>query len=301
MTKISIIVPIYNVEKYLKKAIDSLSKQTLNDIEIICIDDASTDNSLKILKDLSLNDNRIKIIEQKENQGQGIARNIGMNEAKGDYIMFLDPDDWYELNACELLYNIAIENNANVVEATCKKVNEITNEIEIFDNYKFVSQNFNLNIKPNTFVEARKLKNYNIRYYELSSWGKIFKTSFLKEKNIKFSPYRRAEDQPFMFDVKLATPIYYIDMPIYNYLIRENSSRTYQILYEEITEEIKKVTSKYKNDKFAQNSFNRYVVWRFYSKYKNEYNSTNLIKFIFENCKYWSIRQFYLLMKDICL
>ena len=104
MIKISIIIPVYNTEKYLKKCLDSIINQTLKSLEIICIDDCSTDNCLHILKEYQLKDNRIKIIEQKENKGQGVARNLGLNIAEGEYIMFLDPDDWLELNALEILY-----------------------------------------------------------------------------------------------------------------------------------------------------------------------------------------------------
>ena len=105
MTKVSIIIPVYNRENYLPKALDSAVNQTLKDIEIICIDDCSTDNSLGILKEYASKDNRIIVLEQKENQGQGVARNRALDIAKGEYIMCLDSDDWLELNACELAYN----------------------------------------------------------------------------------------------------------------------------------------------------------------------------------------------------
>ncbi len=100
MPKVSIIIPIYNVEKYIKKCLDSLIKQTLDDIEIICVNDGSPDNSMEIVNEYAKNDKRFIVLTQ-ENQGTGAARNKGIDAATGEYIMFLDPDDWYEFDACE--------------------------------------------------------------------------------------------------------------------------------------------------------------------------------------------------------
>lgn len=101
--KVSIIVPIYNVEKFLPYALESCINQTLWDIEIICINDGSTDGSLEILKDYAKKDSRIVVID-KENGGVSSARNVGLEAANGQWIMFLDPDDYYERNACERVW-----------------------------------------------------------------------------------------------------------------------------------------------------------------------------------------------------
>lgn len=105
MCKVSVIVPVYNTEKYLKECLESIVNQTLDDIEIICVNDGSTDNSLDILKDYAKDDSRIKIISQ-ENNGQGSARNKGLSIAKGDYIYFMDSDDIIELDTLKDCYNI---------------------------------------------------------------------------------------------------------------------------------------------------------------------------------------------------
>ena len=97
MVKISVIVPIYNVSNYLKRCLDSLIRQTLKDIEIICINDGSSDNSLEILVQYSQKDSRIKIINQ-ENRGVSEARNSGINIAQGEFLSMVDPDDWIENN-----------------------------------------------------------------------------------------------------------------------------------------------------------------------------------------------------------
>jgi glycosyltransferase involved in cell wall biosynthesis len=115
--KVSIIVPVYNVEKYLRECLDSLVNQTLKDIEIICINDASPDNSLKILKEYKKkNPKLIKIIDLKKNVGQGCARNHGLDKAQGEYISFVDSDDYVDVTMCEKLYAFAKKNGADLVQ-----------------------------------------------------------------------------------------------------------------------------------------------------------------------------------------
>jgi len=98
--KVSIIIPVYNAEKYIREDLDSLLGQSLREIEVICVDDGSKDSSLKILEDYQRKDDRIKILKQ-ENKGAGAARNEGMKEAKGDYLIFLDADDFFEKDMLE--------------------------------------------------------------------------------------------------------------------------------------------------------------------------------------------------------
>ncbi|PPS21321.1 glycosyltransferase family 2 protein [Brachyspira murdochii] len=109
MIKISVIIPVYNVESYLRECLDSVINQTLKDIEIICIDDNSTDNSYNILLDYQKIDNRIKIIKHKENLGLGPARNSGIKVAIGEYIYFIDSDDYISDNYINALYESAIK------------------------------------------------------------------------------------------------------------------------------------------------------------------------------------------------
>ena len=113
MPKVSVIIPVYNTEKYLEKCLDSVCNQTLSDIEIICVDDCSTDNSLNILKEYAQKDNRIKLIEFKENKGAAAARNEGIKAATGEYIGFIDSDDYPETDSYyEQLYTKAKQENA---------------------------------------------------------------------------------------------------------------------------------------------------------------------------------------------
>ena len=101
--KVSIIIPVYNVEKYLQKCLESLVNQTLKEIEIICINDGSTDKSEEILKIFAQKDDRI-IVVNKENEGQSVARNVGIKLAKGEFLGFVDSDDWVDLDFFEKLY-----------------------------------------------------------------------------------------------------------------------------------------------------------------------------------------------------
>ena len=114
MPKVSIIVPVYNMQNYLKKCFDSLINQTLADVEIIVVNDESTDNSPEIIEAYALMDKRIKVINRK-NGGLSMARNSGMSVATGEYIGFVDSDDWVELEMYEKMYDLASKHSADIV------------------------------------------------------------------------------------------------------------------------------------------------------------------------------------------
>lgn len=118
MPKISIIIPVYKVEKYLNRCLDSIIAQTFTDWECILIDDGSPDNSGKICDEYAANDDRFVVIHQ-ENAGVSAARNVGLDVAKGEWIGFVDSDDWIERNTYEIVYKNAIENNADIVQWGC--------------------------------------------------------------------------------------------------------------------------------------------------------------------------------------
>ena len=140
MCKISVIIPVYNVEKYLKKCLDSICNQTLQDIEIICVDDGSSDSSLEILRQYEAKDSRVKVLTQ-SNQKQGAARNNGISIAKGEYLGFIDSDDWIDLDYYEQLYNsaktfdcdIAIADYIRIGNGTTKKRLHIKDEVIVTD------------------------------------------------------------------------------------------------------------------------------------------------------------------------
>ncbi|WP_096027937.1 glycosyltransferase family 2 protein [Campylobacter lanienae] len=218
MPKISIILPIYNVELYLKECLDSLINQTLKDIEIICINDKSTDNSLSILKEYANKDNRIIVLEQEINQGPGVARNRGIDIAKGDYIMFCDPDDWYELNACEICYD---------------KISKGDNDIAFFSLNRYLDDTGEL--EPNTkrlmhFYKYFDLDSINVdecpEYYIPTMFPvtNIYSKNFLNKYNIRFGSSYSYEDHIFTMSSLLhAKKFIAINNILYNYRIRNNS------------------------------------------------------------------------------
>ena len=166
--KISVIIPVYNAETYLLECLDSIVNQTLKDIEIICVNDGSTDNSLSILKEYASKDNRIKIID-KENEGQGYARKIGLDNATGEYILFCDNDDYYsELTAFEELYNYIEKVKVDVV---------IFNFIESYINrFVYTKNSIHFPNKKNfTFIDIKDFFFSN----RVVPWSKIYSKQFL--------------------------------------------------------------------------------------------------------------------------
>ena len=130
MPKVSIIVPVYNVEKYLSKCLDSIVNQTLKDIEIICINDGSVDNSQSVLEAYAKKDTRIKVINQ-ENLGLSCARNKGIDIAQGEYIGFVDSDDWIDLEFYEELYNNAINTQSDIAASSILRKRLITQKSRV--------------------------------------------------------------------------------------------------------------------------------------------------------------------------
>lgn len=172
--KISVIVPVYNVEKYLRRCLDSVINQTLKDIEIICVDDGSTDSSFEILKEYAKEDGRIQLI-QKENGGLSSARNAGIRVAKGEYIGFVDSDDWIDPNFYEKLYAAAKKYDADSACASIKRPyasGKVRNKL-IFKSEELLK------------TTAEKYKRHDIPA-KCYVWNKIYKRSELERQHLTF-------------------------------------------------------------------------------------------------------------------
>lgn len=213
MTKITVIIPVYNVEKYIRKCLDSIINQTLKDIEIIIVNDGSPDNCQSIIDEYAKKDDRIISLIQ-ENGRQGKARNNGLKHAKGEYISFIDSDDYIETNMLEKMYNKAKEEDSDIVICSNYHIYETTNIKEsIFIDEELMEDSIN----------NKKNKLLNI----ISPCYKIYKRSLLLNNNISFMEKLYYEDLAFSLkSLVLANKISYVNEPLYYYIIREGSTMT---------------------------------------------------------------------------
>lgn len=197
MDKVSVIIPVYNIEKYLSRCLDSIVSQTYQNLEIICVNDGSTDNSLNILEQYQKLDNRVIIITT-ENFGQGAARNKGIEVATGKYIMFSDSDDFMSSNMVEVLVDSIKQSGSEVVASDFYTNNA---HIELQNQKYFLYKQFP-NINQNTkFVNIDVNDIMNYLYVTVTCWGKIFTADFLKNNNILFPPNNINDDVIFWADV----------------------------------------------------------------------------------------------------
>lgn len=222
MVKVSVIIPVYNTEKYLRKCLDSVCNQTLKDIEIICVNDCSPDNCLNILREYAENDNRIKIIDFAENKGAAAARNAGIDWAQGEYLGFVDSDDFIDLDFYEKLYNKAAETGADAVKG----------KIKILGNEQNVAKKVFYNING----DVRK----NFAYFCHSFTSAIYNINFLKTNKIYFPQNVRFFEDPYfsisaLFHYK---NVQVIDNTCYNYVFNNmslTSHKTGEALCEELS------------------------------------------------------------------
>ena len=179
---ISVIIPVYNVEKYLSQCLDSVINQTYKNLEIICVDDSSTDNSLEILKEYAQKDTRIKIIKNEKNLGLGLTRNEGVKVAKGEYIHFLDSDDWMNLNAYEKLFDTVKKINfPDVITFSYFSHNQITGKIKKIRLLTWKHNNYCLATRfaPKCCACVsvnRRIIISNFKKYRFSTWEKRHST-----------------------------------------------------------------------------------------------------------------------------
>lgn len=214
---ISVIIPVYNVEKYLDQCLSSVIEQSFNNIEILCINDCSTDSSLKILEKFSAKDPRIKIINNQQNLKAGLSRNIGIKEAKGEYIHFLDSDDWLEDNAYKKLAE-CINRNPNIDVIRFRYIQHNlprkTSEEEVFPNRVC------LNKITNIYKEPCCVQNW-----ATNPWCKLHNTKFIQNNNLFFNDYCCMEDTQQALKVILkANEVYFLDDVLINYRLNREDS-----------------------------------------------------------------------------
>lgn len=288
MPKVSILVPIFNVEKYLKDCLNSLINQTLKDIEIICINDGSTDNSLEIINEYAQKDNRIKVIN-KSNSGYGDSMNKGLEIATGEYIGIVESDDFVKDTMFEELCNLAFSNNLDIVKS---------------DFYYYITKN-------NVSRQAGKIKKNINKVFSAKDdlsilklmptiWSAIYRRKFLEENNIKFLPTFGAsyQDTSFAFKALVSAQRIMFTNKAYLYYRQDNEnssvkskSKVYAICdeWEEITNYLNSKTElkSFANDIKVAIQFNSYLwnVIRIDEIYRDEFISKfkDTFKFYLDN------------------
>lgn len=274
MVKFSIVVPIYNVEKYIGELIESLQKQTLKDIEIILVDDGSPDNSGKICDDYAAGDDRITVIHKK-NAGVSAARNDGLAIATGEYIMFCDSDDWLPLDALQKLYEEGKRTNADIVIGEVYQSKNGNNTIARFYEKYFTTRD---EVFIKKMIQADFYKTYCPMPHPVGPafgyggpWNKAVKLSLIKENNIKFDVRVKGIFDDIIYTAYIlanAKTVSYIQEPVYYYRLIPNSiTRTYKANALEINNAIfnswNEFIAKYGKDGFFAKPYYAMVIRRF--------------------------------------
>lgn len=209
---ISIVIPVYNVERYLSRCIESILNQTYENWEAVFVNDGSKDNSLEILKDYQKRDNRIIVIDKK-NEGSGVARNTGVERSKGEYLTFLDSDDWYEKDFLEKLYNNLKENNSDISMCNPRMT------------YDDTQKNKNINVYHFNSIDLSKFPDEILGILAMPViWNKLYKKEIIIKNDIKFPNYSFSEDVEFLYKVFLyVNKVSKVEEYLYNYYQRDNS------------------------------------------------------------------------------
>lgn len=248
--KVSIIVPVYNVEKYLKRCLNSLIKQTLQEIEIIIVNDGSTDNSLAICKEFENIDKRIKVYS-KNNEGLGLTRNYGISKCNGKYIAFVDSDDFVSLDFYEKMYTNIEENNTDAVFAEFRNHrNDGTDSVGEKNSFKediVSTKEYLYNI-----LHVKNESLYGKDYLNMSVWRSLYKREIIEKYNIKFESERKFISEDILFNIdfcEVSNKISFQKDTYYYYCYNSDSlTKKYKknrfemdlILYEEIIRRMKK-------------------------------------------------------------
>lgn len=203
--KVSIIVPIYNVEQYLRQCLDSLVNQTYKNIEIICVDDGSTDASSEILTEYALKSSKVRVIRQ-ENSGLSAARNVGFSFATGKYVMYVDSDDWIDVETCNTAVSVAIKYGADVV--FWPYIREFTGAQRpktlffdgrvVFDKERFFEQVF----KTIVGLHGDFLKHPENADTLVTAWGKLYRRELLVENNAAFVSTKEIGTEDALFNIQ---------------------------------------------------------------------------------------------------
>lgn len=258
--KVSIIIPVYNAEKTIKRCIDSIIDNTYKNYEIILVNDGSIDQSEKICLELQKNNSKIKYFKNKKNSGVSYTRNKGINVATGKYMIFIDSDDWVENNYIETLVSAVVDNKGfyNFV---------ITGYIN--DDKKFNNQVTKVNFfDTNISIKIFSLKKYIIDFYEANLlgqlWNKIFVSEYIKNSRIYFDENLKiGEDLKFILAYLKNNKfenIYYVNCCLYHYMRVQENSLMYQVNENNVATTLNNMTKLYQLIGFKDNEINQILI-----------------------------------------
>ncbi len=241
MKRVSIIVPVWNVEQYLRKCLDSLVNQTFKDIEIVIINDSSPDNSQAIIDEYKKNYPDLISCYIKENGGQASARNLGLKKCHGEYITFVDSDDWVDTEMVEKMYNQAINTNSDIV--VCEAYSVVDGNVKKLDIFKSENLDFYKKYIVNT---------------PGACWGQLIKKDIITNNDLYFLEHHFYEDIAVMPALCLFSKrITYLNECLYYYLVR-NGSTMKQVKYSQSLEDIFDSLDYLSNIFIKNNSFEKY-------------------------------------------
>lgn len=225
--KFSIILPVYNVEAFLDDCLQSLIKQSYSNLEILCINDGSKDNSLSILKKYAAQDSRIKVFDR-ANQGSGISRNFGIAQSSGEYLSFIDPDDWVETDTYRKLYEFikAKPEMPEVVEFFYKVYHDATGEVVHDTHAKSILKKCGLDLLNRDSYNWKECSNI-LTCFQSPCWNKVYRKKFILDKEIEFSDHPTGQDIAFWHGVLFfSTRIDLLHQEFYFYRKRQGSAVT---------------------------------------------------------------------------
>ena len=273
MLKVSVIIPVYNVENYLAECLDSIINQTEKDIEIICVEDCSTDSSLEILREYEKKDDRIVILQNEVNSGLSVTRNNGLSVAKGEYVLFVDSDDFIEQTLLETTLKYASD-----VDMVCFNYKEYNPQnIGNFSHNYLIGDGLYSNEKY--FVESAEKNSFIV-----VAVSKLYRRGFLIQNNLRFEPGMLYEDNLFYLQCVLkAKNIYSINEPLYIYRIRQYSIMTKKLQPKNVNDQFEllcKATREYINNDIPEMFC--VSIEKFIAMLVSAYTSVNK-RYIYEN------------------
>lgn len=259
---VSVVIPVFNTSPYLRECLDSVLSQTLNDFEVICVDDGSSDNSLAILREYEARDPRVKVVAFPENRGLCQARNVGMDTTSGDYTYLLDSDDWLEPTYLEELYTHAVSTGQDIV----------INKKWLFE-YEDPSKRKEGEVSPFFKDEPS--------YYEPASvlansffpvvWCRLYKTSFLRENNLRFPDVKSAEDVYFTFLTEVLQPKSYIFSGSFYHFRQRSGSNTRRPshMWDHVVA-FRFLLDEFRRREIPPSAARRFAFWDVYLRFENE-------------------------------